>query len=264
MLQEINGATVQSATDNNGASQGVFQNVPAGSYYVIVTDATGCSYTNNVIVNGPTAPLNVTVATTDPTFGSSNGSITITASGGTAPYTYSIDNGQTWQTSNTFSNLGQGVYIIMVEDANGCSYIYCVQLVQVTNCAQVITATASPVSCAGISDGEIDYAFTSDGSAAPFVVEVISGNNTIQTATYAGAGASGTFSNLPSGVYLVTLTGANGCTITAQVYIDEPDPLVITNVTVSDATFGNSDGSATVSVSGGTAPYSYSLNAGAP
>lgn len=262
VLQDANGGTVQSHTASGPNGQGAFNNLQTGVYIVLITDAAGCTYTNTVQIAGPSSPLNVSATTIPATSGSSNGTIQINVSGGTAPYTYSIDNGATWTSTSTFSNLTPNVYVVLVSDANGCISVYTVNLTQVQNCPQAITGMMNPVSCFGGQDGSIDYAFTSDGSAAPFTLTLVQGNNTIQTTNLIGNAGSGTLSNLSAGVYTITLTGANGCVSTTQVYVDEPDPLQIISVQVNDASPGNSDGSAVVNLIGGTAPYSYVLNNG--
>jgi hypothetical protein len=262
VLQNSNGATMQSQTSQTTNGQGTFPTVPVGNYYIVATDASGCSYTNTVYITGPTSGLTVTGTSTPATSGMNNGSITMTASGGTAPYSYSLNNTSNWQSSNVFTGLAPGVYIVYVQDANGCMTVYTVQLTQTTGCSQAIVGTPNHVDCAGGNNGSITYTYTSPGTAAPYVVELINNGNTVQTATYTVGSGTGTFSNLYSGVYTLELTAANGCVSTTQVYVDQPSPIQITNVTVTNATSGMSNGSAVVTVTGGTAPYTYVLNNG--
>lgn len=264
VLQNSNGATVQSQTSQNPSGQGTFSTVPAGNYYVIITDAAGCTYTNNITVSGPTSWVNATVSTTPSVSGMNNGSITVNAIGGTAPYTYAINGTANWQGSNVFTGLAPGVYIIYVQDANGCMIVITVQLTQVIGCSQAIVGTPNHVDCAGWNNGLITYTYTSSGSNPPYTVELISGGNTIQSVTYTPGSTTGTFSNLTSGVYTLELTSANGCVSTTQVYVDQPNPLTVTNVAVTNATAGMSNGVAVVTVTGGTSPYTYTLGNGTP
>ncbi|MEI6311032.1 MAG: T9SS type B sorting domain-containing protein [Bacteroidota bacterium] len=91
----------------------------AGTYTVTVTDSKGCTHTNSVVISANT-PLSIIVNTINSSCASStNGSISIVATGGTAPYTYFL-NGIA-QTTNVFTNLGAGTYSIEVRDVNGCS-----------------------------------------------------------------------------------------------------------------------------------------------
>jgi hypothetical protein len=113
---------------NGGAFQltGLFNSLPAGSYSIVAKNSNGCTGAANFTLSANTcAGVNITVtaATTDntPCQNTNNGSLTITVSGGVAPYTYSI-NGGAFQSSNIFSGLNGGVsYFIMAKDANGCT-----------------------------------------------------------------------------------------------------------------------------------------------
>ena len=100
---------------------GNFQNLAAGSYEVIATDANGLSDTTIVnLSNNFPAPLAVVSSFTGPANCSTfDGSLTITASNGTPPYQYSFDN-VNYQPANVFTNLSQGLYSIFVKDSNGC------------------------------------------------------------------------------------------------------------------------------------------------
>lgn|GEM_PF-2558634 len=263
-LQNTNGATMQSQTSQTSNGQGTFPTVPAGNYYIVITDASGCTFTNNISVNGPSSGIFATATTTPSSSGSNNGSITVNASGGTAPYTYSLTGTSGWQSSNVFTGLAAGVYIVYVKDANGCMTVLTVQLTQTTGCTQAITGTADHVDCAWGNNGSINYTFTSSGVGAPYTVNLINNGTVVQTDTFATTVGTGTFSNLASGVYTLQLVSVNGCVSTAQVYIDQPSQLTVSNVSVTNATTGMSNGSAVVTVTGGTAPYTYTLNNGAP
>ncbi|MES2798952.1 MAG: T9SS type A sorting domain-containing protein [Bacteroidota bacterium] len=264
VLQNPNAQTIQSQTFSTNAGQGTFNNLPAGTYIVVVTDAAGCSYSNTVVVSGSTAQLLLTASTVPSASGTATGSITAIVSGGTAPYSYSIGSPGNWQASNVFSGLAPGVYVIWALDANGCTTLLTVQLTQITNCQQAINATASAVTCAGMNNGTINYVYTSGGIGAPFTISLLNSNSTMQSQNGSNSAGSGTFSNVSSGIYYVQLTGANGCVSTTQVYVNQPSQLQITNVVVTNATAGQSNGSAVVSVVGGTAPYTFTINNGVP
>ena len=108
---------------NNGTSfqnGNVFSNLPAGTYVIVVKDQSGCESTQNAQVTTPNAPIIDDVNVTNPDCNTSNGQITVNASGGNLPYTYSIDNGVTFQSSNNFTNLTAGSYNVVVKDDNGC------------------------------------------------------------------------------------------------------------------------------------------------
>jgi len=98
-------------------SSNIFSGLTAGDYPIKVKDSKGFeSYTTSVTVGGVAVPVSFTFITTEDT-GSSDGTITITASGGVPPYEYSKDNGSTWQGSNVFTGLSYGNYTLKVRDS---------------------------------------------------------------------------------------------------------------------------------------------------
>ncbi|WP_246035843.1 Ig-like domain-containing protein, partial [Winogradskyella algicola] len=108
---------------NNGSTDEDQNNLVAGTYNVTVTDANGCSVTNQSTVQEPNEVVSgsiVRVTNIDCT-GETNGSISAEATGGIPPYSYSIDNGSTSQSSGIFENLAAGTYSILITDANGCT-----------------------------------------------------------------------------------------------------------------------------------------------
>ncbi|HEX5002465.1 MAG TPA: PKD domain-containing protein [Bacteroidia bacterium] len=244
------GTAVYSYSLNGGAGQpsGSFANITAGNYTVIVTDANGCTVSVSTTLNEP-ALLQQVIASTDALcFGSSNGSATSNANGGTTPYSYSL-NGGAGQPSGVFNGLTAGNYTIVVTDANGCSITANVAVNEPTMLQSAIAATDAL--CNGSSDGTITA--NANGGVAPY--------------TYAlngGAGQpTGTFTGLTAGNYTVVVTDANGCTFSSGTSVAEPALLQTAAITSDALCNGNGDGSVTVNANGGTAPYSFSLNGGA-
>ena len=261
IVVESNGNTIQSTTNQFSAGNGTFSNLCAGSYSVTITDAAGCSYVNNVQVGQP-AQLIVTATGTSPTFGNNNGSITITATGGNTPYQYALNAPTGWQTSNTFAGLAPGVYIAYAQDANGCINIYTIQLTQIAGCALAITGAGNPNTCAYSTDGSVNYTFTGSGVGLPFTISLLSNGTTVQSATSAIISGSGIFSNVAEGIYTLQITATNGCIYTQQVYVDAPNPITVSNIIVDNTAAGMSNGSAEIILSGGTAPYQFSIDNG--
>jgi hypothetical protein len=102
-------------------SDTVYSNLKAGNYTIIAKDANGCSGTKIASVNNGQSTLTASAAATANTgCPNANGTITITASGGTAPIQYKLNSGS-YQTTNTFSGLTAGTYSITVTDAGGCT-----------------------------------------------------------------------------------------------------------------------------------------------
>ncbi len=261
IVVESNGNTIQSTTNQFSAGNGTFSNLCAGSYSVTITDAAGCSYINNVQVGQP-AQLMVTAAGTSPTFGNNNGSIAITATGGTSPYQYALNAPTGWQTSNTFTGLAAGVYIAYVQDANGCINLYTVQLTQIAGCAIAITGAGSPNTCAYSNDGTVNYTFTSSGIGLPYTISLLSNGTAVQTTTSAVGAGSGIFSNLSAGIYTLQIAATNGCVYTQPVYVGAPNPITVSNIIIDNTSAGMSNGSAEIILSGGTAPYQFSIDNG--
>ncbi len=95
--------------------------LPAGTYTLRVTDGVGCSKDVTATITQPSAPVALRVQTLPVCVGQTNGKITVNATGGTAPYQYSVDNGSSFQVSPVFASVGVGTYAVWVKDANGCT-----------------------------------------------------------------------------------------------------------------------------------------------
>jgi gliding motility-associated-like protein len=178
--------------------------------------------------------------------GNSTGSVTISPSGSTPPYQYSIDNGVTWQSSPTFNGLTTGPYNIIVRDTNGCTIT---QGVTIGQPAVSLSATSSAViaaDCNGASTGSLTASAV--GGTAPYQYSL--DNSPLQP--------SGLFNGLASGTYTVTATDANGCTSSFNVTITEPAPLnLAANSGSIPAPCGTNDGVAYAVPTGGTQPFTY-------
>ena len=102
--------------------------------------------------------------------GACDGQITVNASGGTAPYTYSIDGGSTYQAGNVFSGLCNGIYQVCIKDANACVMCYTYTIVTLNCSSMTSVATTNPASCNGACDG-IAIIFTT-GGVGPYIIDV--------------------------------------------------------------------------------------------
>ena len=221
---------------------GTFTGLAAGVYTVTVRDANGCKSTTIVTIANTNGPA-LTYTSTNADCGSNNGTVTANASGGTAPYTYSI-NGATFQSSNFFTGLIGGTYTLTVKDANGCTNAVVITIT--SSPAPQITAIPAAATC-GSNNGTIT-AFGSSGTA-PLQYSI--NGNTYQ--------ASNVFTNLTPGVYTVTVKDANGCMATVNVTIpNSPAPTV--TATSTPAACNNVNGTITANGTGGIAPLQYSIN----
>ncbi|PKV52117.1 gliding motility-associated-like protein [Aquimarina sp. MAR_2010_214] len=122
---------------SNGSPDEDLKNVIAGTYSVTITDATNCTTTSSATITEPNEAVAVSIAKRTHISCNGLGQITIEGSGGTPPYSYSIDNGANYQTSETFLDLAQGNYTIKIRDANCCTSIVCTAIL--FNCTDAVT-----------------------------------------------------------------------------------------------------------------------------
>jgi hypothetical protein len=245
------GPYTYSIDGTNFSNSGTFSNLVAGSYTVTVRDANGCTITQPVTITQPAAALGSSISsqTNVGCFGGSTGSVTVAGSGGTSPYAYSID-GTNFGNSGTFSNLAAGPYTITVKDANGCTMIQPVTITQPAAALGSLISSQTNVACFGGSTGSATVA--GSGGTDPYTYS-IDGTN---------FGNSGTFSNLAAGSYTITVKDAHGCTTTQPVTITQPASTLGSSISsqTNVGCFGSSTGSVTVAGSGGTGPYTYSID----
>ncbi|MCA0133431.1 Ig-like domain-containing protein, partial [Winogradskyella alexanderae] len=181
--------------------------------------------------------------------GESDGSLTISATGGTEPYTYSLDNIDFSNTTGTFNNLSAGNYTVYVRDDNSCTDTIEVTVSEPDVLTSSINSTTE-VLCFGEATGAIDLEV--QGGTAPY------------TYSWSNGSTDQDLSGLTAGTYDVTITDANDCTTTNQVIITEPSVALTaysSGITNADC-IGNNSGSFTINASGGTSPYQYSIDNG--
>jgi gliding motility-associated-like protein len=228
-------ATFHNATANN---------LPAGSYTITVIDGNGCEANQSVTLTDAPPPT-VALTPTNPSCELNNGSMTATVSGGTAPYSY------TWSAAGgnneTLANIGAGTYSVTVSDANGCSASASASLVSSLN--PTLTAALADATC-GLSNGSINL--TTANGVAPFSYTWLPSN----------IGNTSNASNLAGGTYSVTVTDANGCTDSNNFTINNATAPQITVDGVSNASCQQANGSISLSVSSGTAPFNYNWSGG--
>lgn len=209
------------------------------SYYVTVTDAKGCKLNDSVEVSSPTA-LNLTLTSTDVTaFGGSNGSANSTMSGGVPPYIYSWSNGAT---TSSLTSIPAGWYTLTVADGHGCIVVDSVYINEPSDPLTVV-ATGTDVTCFGGTNGTA-LADASGGTAPYFFL-------------WSNGSISNSIDGLSAGSYIVTLTDAFGNTTMDTIDILQPDEFVFTPVVTNVSCFGFGNGEIDMTVTGGTAPYSY-------
>ncbi|RYE12835.1 MAG: hypothetical protein EOP51_30835, partial [Sphingobacteriales bacterium] len=237
--------------DGAGAfvSSGTFSNLSAGPHTVIVRDANGCTTTANITITQLNNTVTATMTRTDANC-AGTGSVTVTGSGGTAPYQYAIG-AAAYQTSGAFTALAPATYVIHIRDANQCIKDTTITIGTTANTVTVSLVSKTDVSCAG-NIGTITVAGA--GGTAPYTYQL--GIGAFQ--------ASATFNNLAAGNYTVTAKDAAGCTNSTIVTISQLNNTVsaIFSAQTNISCAPGSAGSFTVSGIGGTAPYNYRIGAG--
>ena len=232
---------------NITSGSGVFTNLSAQPYIVLVKDAAGCVTTASATIIQPTIlTLSLSSNPTSCNTGT-NGVIIAAGSGGTGPYQYSL-NGGTLQTSTTFTGQGAGVYNITVTDANACTLTQSVQVTQPT--AVSLTLTSVNANCTA-----------ANGTASVSV----SGGTPAYTFNWSGGGGSSAQSNpVASGSYTVTVTDANGCIKTGVVTVNStPGGTAVISASINPSCNGSTNGSMTAGFAGAmTAPITYSWSNG--
>jgi hypothetical protein len=221
-----NGVTTQNGT-----------NLTAGPHKVTVTDlTTGCQGIGNVNIPSASTLVAATTLVTNATC-LTGGSATVTATGGTAPYTYKWSNNATTAVA---TNLSAGPQSVTVTDAAGCIATATVNIGQSQGPTVVVTLVSNATCTSGGS-----ATATATGGTAPYVY-LWSNGQTTATAT-----------GLAPGVRSVTVTDAAGCASSGQVTITQPGAPTSVIANSTNAGCSNPTGSATVAATGGTSPYAY-------
>lgn len=191
-----------SINGTNYQSSNVFTNLSAGTYTLFAQDANGCIGSASFTISQPAAIGVNAVPTMITCAGLTNGQIFVSASGGSAPLTYSL-NGTTFVTSNTFSGLSAGNYTVTVKDANGC---------QQTFTTTITEPAPLTLSCATTQSNGTNGTITVTGAGGntPYLYSM-NGTN-----YYSGS----LFSGLGIGVYTVYIKDANGCITSTEVTIN--------------------------------------------
>jgi uncharacterized protein (DUF2141 family) len=186
-------------------------------------------------------------------FGGNDGSVTVTFSGGTAPYQVNFNGGGfAAQTSpKTYTGLTAGAYTWVVKDANGCEKSGSETVGQPT---EVVASDGhTDATCNGGADGSVTVTFS--GGTPPYQVNFNGGGFATQTSPKA-------YTGLTAGTYTWVVKDANGCEKSGSETVQEASEVLASDDHTNVSCYGGNDGSVTVTFSGGTPPYQVNFNGG--
>ena len=170
--------------------------------------------------------------------GGSNGHINLDISGGNPPYSIEWITGET---SAFIENLSAGNYSVAVTDSDG--FISTKSIVIEEQALLSISIGINDVLCYGINDGYINVSVT--GGVSPYIYQWNDDNN------------SNSRTDLSGGIYEVTVTDNNGCTISESITISSSSEIEVSFETIMNDCYGDANGSIVTTVTGGVEPYSY-------
>jgi gliding motility-associated-like protein len=225
----------------SGGTGATASNLSAGAYTCTITDANGCILTKSFTITQASSLLATTSQTNILCNGAATGAASVSVSGGSLTYTY------LWSPSGgtlaSASNLVAGVYTCSITDTNGAILVKTFTITQPT----LLTASVSQTNVA-----------INGGTTGVATVTVTGGTSSYTYAWLPSGGTGATASNLAAGTYTCSIVDANGCSITKTFTITEPTALVATTSQTNVLCNGATTGAASVNVSGGISPYSYS------
>lgn len=258
-MWSTDGINFNTMNETNGTDTHVFQNVPAGNYQYYVRDSFNCiSVISNAIVLNPIEALTLELDTTAATIncnGESTALIEAIADGGLGNYQYGLfaDAGlvteiRPYQSSGTFSNLPQGVYFVNVLSED------CELVSQEINIQEptplMVVPDITDITCNGADDGSIS-------------IDVQGGSGDYQFAISPNLNQfsdENSFNELAPGDYEVIVQDGNGCFELIEFTLVAPAEISVISTVTDEICFESEDGTISLEISGGTAPYFTALN----
>ncbi|MCH2224779.1 MAG: hypothetical protein MK066_08430, partial [Crocinitomicaceae bacterium] len=233
-------------TWSNGSSAEDLAGLSEGTYTLTITDDNGCVYTEDIVVGAlPAINISLDLLTNDEC-SQNTGAIDISVSGGTGSYGFTWGNGEI---TEDISSLGVGTYYLTVIDGNGCTAQENFSIINnVSNCSgycytNIVTESLLNETC-GNGAGSIDI--TVMDATMPYVISWSNGPTTDDQ------------TGLTAGTYTATIVDANQCELIQDFIVgNDVGTLNVDAANVSNENCGNGDGSIDITVSGGTAPYSF-------
>lgn len=239
-------------TGPNGftASTSNITNLSPGNYTISVLDNGGCPFSKTYTITEPADIVITTDLEKDITcFGNANGEIQITVTSGTPVYTYSwTKNGIPFSVLEDLSGLSPGIYEVTVSDANNCGPKKATFTITESPVLALNLVSKTDILCFGTATGAIN-------------VNVVGGTPSVSGYNFAWTGPNGFTSTnqnltaIPAGTYNLTVTDDSGCSKNLSVTLTQNSEITINAVTTPIICYGDNDGSITITISGGIAPY---------
>lgn len=246
------GTAAYSYSWSNGETTQNINNLSAGSYTLTVTDDLGCTEFSTTIIDEPAAPLALSSTVSDVLcYDGEDGSIDLTVTGGTTPYSYLWSDGGTYiydDTTQDLSNLSSDHYLVLVEDANNCTDTLTSMISQPLAPIST-TANITNIDCFSAAVGAIDVSVTG-GSPNYFY-------------SWSTGETSEDLINITSGTYILDVTDQNGCLENYTFIVNQPEAaLMVTTNKKNIKCNGSATGSIETTVKGGTKPYMFNWSTG--
>jgi len=231
---------------SNGVTNPINNNLIAGNYTIVVTDANGCSANSGVTINEPAIGVTITYIMDSVSCKSfSDGVITINVTQGTMPYEVFFGD-STFSQLNTANGyvadgLVAGTYHVRVVDLNGCEASVTVDVLEPDTITFEITTT--PVSCYNGSDGN--------------AYMTVQGGTPAYSYFWSNASFNLDMTNVPAGDYSVAISDANNCIVEGETTITQPKEIIAEANVYDVSCIDSEDGSIEIFVRGGVGEYSY-------
>ena len=241
---------------NPPQASNVFTGLASGTYTITVRDNVGCTRIVTRTVTAGSAILATNSVTATSCSGAANGSVTITPTNGTGPYTFVLDGTvtQTGATSTTFTNLSAGTHTIVITDNPSGCLSNTININIPAGPALAASVTSSATTCSGASNGTITV--TPTNGTGPYEFSLDGGPLVSGAVPYI-------FTNVPAGSHTIQVTDIpTGCISTIYTTVVSAGPVLLTTASKTDVLcYGGATGTITVAQpSAGTAPYEYSLD----
>ncbi|MEA1898804.1 MAG: SprB repeat-containing protein, partial [Bacteroidota bacterium] len=220
---------------STGATSEDISGLAAGTYMVIITDVNACTFQTDVTISEPD-PIQIVLVLENELlcYGDMSAVASVSVSGGTEPYSY-LWNDPGSQNTATATNLGAGLYTVIVTDANGCIETGSIEIEEPPQI--VISFNHVDVSCFGGNDGVIDALV--QGGVSPY------------NYLWSNGGMGSSMNNIEAGVYSLVITDMNQCQVMSSIEILQPSEIIITSSAVVDITcFDQQDGEINIVANG--------------